>query len=108
MKSREFVPLEGRPGHPYIESGGQVTYRERGSLDRVVVSLQGRSSCPGVSARSGTVVVMVLLPCRGMAGVMLQCQSMEPAEPIDKARQAYPSATTRRIHVRRRRWCCSG
>jgi hypothetical protein len=29
MKSREFVPLEGRVGRPYIEFGGQVTYGER-------------------------------------------------------------------------------
>jgi hypothetical protein len=29
MKSRESVPLDGRPGYPYIESEGQVTYRER-------------------------------------------------------------------------------
>jgi hypothetical protein len=26
-------PLEGSPSHPYIESGGQVTYREVGSPD---------------------------------------------------------------------------
>ena len=25
MKPREVVPLDGSPGHPYIESGGQVT-----------------------------------------------------------------------------------
>ena len=29
MKSRESVPLVGRPSRPYIESGGQVTYKER-------------------------------------------------------------------------------
>jgi hypothetical protein len=43
MKSRESIPLEGRPGRPYIEFGefgGQVIYRERGSPDRVVVSLR--------------------------------------------------------------------
>ena len=37
MKSRDSIPLEGRPGHPYIESRGQVTYREIGSPDRVVI-----------------------------------------------------------------------
>jgi hypothetical protein len=60
MKSRESLPLEGRPGHPYIEFGGQVTYRERGSPDRMVVSLregeanklglQASLSCPSISA----------------------------------------------------------
>ena len=50
---------------------------ERGSPDRVVVSLregetsklglQGRLSCPGVSAHPGTVVVVVLLPRPGMS-----------------------------------------
>ena len=49
---------------------------ERGSPDRVVVSLregetsklglQGRLSCPGVSARPGMVVVVVLLPRHDM------------------------------------------
>ena len=29
MKSRESVPLVGRPSRPYIESGGQVTHKER-------------------------------------------------------------------------------
>jgi hypothetical protein len=33
-------PLGRELGHPYIKSGGQVTYRERGSPDRVVVSLR--------------------------------------------------------------------
>jgi hypothetical protein len=77
MKSREFVPLERRPGRPYIESGGQVTYRERGSPDQVVVSLsegetsklvlQRRPSYPSISARPGIVVIMVLFPRRSMA-----------------------------------------
>ena len=40
MKSWESVPLGGSPGHPYVEFGGQVTYREIGSPDRVVVSLR--------------------------------------------------------------------
>ena len=49
----------------------------RGSPDRVVVSLregetsklglQVRLSCPGVSAHPGMVIVVVLLPCHGMA-----------------------------------------
>jgi hypothetical protein len=77
MKSREFIPLEGRPDHPYIEFGGQVTYRERGSPDRVVVSprkgeacklgLQASPSCHGVITCPGMVIVMVLLPCCGVA-----------------------------------------
>ena len=77
MKSRESVPLNGSPGRPYIESEGSVTYRERGSPDRAVVSLregktsklglQGRSSCLGISARPGMVVVTVLCPRHGMA-----------------------------------------
>jgi hypothetical protein len=33
-------PLGRELGHPYIKSGGQVTYRERGYPDRVVVSLR--------------------------------------------------------------------
>ena len=32
MKSRESIPLEERPGRPYIEFGGQVTYRGEGLL----------------------------------------------------------------------------
>jgi hypothetical protein len=40
MKSRESIPLDGRLGHPYIEFGGQVSYKERGFPDRVVVSLR--------------------------------------------------------------------
>jgi len=28
-ESRESVPVVGRPSRPYIELGGQVTYKER-------------------------------------------------------------------------------
>jgi hypothetical protein len=65
------------PGHPYIEFGGQVIYRERGSPDRVVMSLregeasklglQASLSCPGISTGPGMVVVVVLPPRRSMA-----------------------------------------
>ena len=41
MEPQESVPLEGRPGRPYIESGARShTYREIGSPDRVIVSLR--------------------------------------------------------------------
>jgi hypothetical protein len=70
-------PLEGRPSRPYIEFGGQVTYRENGSPDRVVVSLrEGETSklglqaspyCPIIIARSGMVIIIVLLPRRNVA-----------------------------------------
>jgi hypothetical protein len=78
MKSRESVPLEGRPDRPYTESGGQVTYREGFSQpsgrkpeapregEASKLGLRASPSCPGVSARSGMVIVMVLLPCHGM------------------------------------------
>jgi hypothetical protein len=87
MKSRESVPLEGRPDHPYTESGGQVTYREGFSQpsgrepeapweeEAIKLGLQASPSCPDVSARSGMVIVMVLLPHHGMCGMMLQCRS---------------------------------
>jgi hypothetical protein len=39
MKSRESIPLKGCPGYPY-RVRSQVTYREIGSPDRVVVSLR--------------------------------------------------------------------
>jgi hypothetical protein len=77
MKSREFVPLDGRLGRPFIESGGHVTYGERGSSNRVVVSprkgqasklsLQASPSCPDVIAHPGMVFVVVLIQCRGVA-----------------------------------------
>jgi hypothetical protein len=72
-----FIPLEWRPGSPYIESGGQVTCGERGSPDRVVVSLregdisllglQASLSYPGIMARSGLVIIVILFACRGLA-----------------------------------------
>jgi len=75
MKSWGTVPLDGSPGHPYIESKGQVTDRDGfsqlsgrepkgGETSKLV--LQGRPSCPGVSARPVVVVVMALCPHRGM------------------------------------------
>ena len=70
-----FVPLEWWPGFLYIECGGQVTCGERGSPDRVVVNLregeisklglQATLSCPGIMARSGMVVVLILFTRRG-------------------------------------------
>ena len=76
MKSSEFIPLDGRPGRPYIESGGQVTDRvgfsrpsgrepEGGETSKL--GLQGRSSFPSISTCSGVVVVIVLFPRCGMA-----------------------------------------
>ena len=75
MKSRESVPLNGSPGRPYIESEGQVTDRDGfsqlsgrepkgGETSKLV--LQGRPSCPGVSARPVVVVIIVLCPYHGM------------------------------------------
>ena len=72
-----FVPIEWWPGSRYILCGGLVTCGERGSPDRVVVSpregeasklgLQASTSCPSVSACFGMVIVVVLLPRRGVA-----------------------------------------
>ena len=72
-----FVPLEWWPGFLYIECGGQVTCGERGSPDRVVVNLregeisklglQATLSCPGIMARSGMVVVVILFARHGVA-----------------------------------------
>ena len=76
MKSSEFVPLDGRPGRPCIESGGQVIDRvgfsrpsghEPKGGETSKLGLQGRSSFPSISACSGVVVVIVLFPRRGMA-----------------------------------------
>jgi hypothetical protein len=77
MKSRESIPLEGSPDHPYIESG-RPGYIQRDRFSRLSgrapeggktskLGLQGRSSCIGVSVRPGMVVVMVLCPHRSMA-----------------------------------------
>jgi hypothetical protein len=76
MKSRESVPLEGRLGHPYYSPRARL-HTEKGSPDRVVMSprereasklgLQASMSGPVISACSGVVVIMVLLPHHGMA-----------------------------------------
>jgi hypothetical protein len=65
MKSRESIPLEGSPDHPYIESG-RPGYIQRDRFSRLSgrapeggktskLGLQGRSSCIGVSVRPGMV-----------------------------------------------------
>jgi hypothetical protein len=70
MESWSFSPSEGRPGHPYIEFGGQVIVERWVLLTRVIESLwegeasklgwQSILSCLGIIARSGMIIVMVL------------------------------------------------
>jgi hypothetical protein len=70
MESQDFVCFGGRPGRPYIESKGWVTMERWVLLIRVVVSprkgeasILGQQfilSCPGISARSGMVIVILL------------------------------------------------
>jgi hypothetical protein len=88
MGFREFVPLEGRPGRPYIEFGARL-HVERWVLPTRVVDnpregeasklgWQAALSCPGAIVHSG-----MGRHCghRGLAphavawnGVMLQCR----------------------------------
>jgi hypothetical protein len=70
--------LEGKLDRPYTESEGQVTYREGFSQpsgrepevpregEASKLGLQASPSCPGISACSSMVIVMVLLPHRGV------------------------------------------
>jgi hypothetical protein len=72
MESWSFSPFDGRPGHPYIEFGGQVIVEGWVLLTCVIESLregeasklgcQSILSCLCIIARSGMIVVMVLFP----------------------------------------------
>jgi hypothetical protein len=65
MELQEFIPLERSPGHPYIEFGGQVTYKDRARGSKL--GRQVCLSCPSINACPDMVIIVVLPPRHSVA-----------------------------------------